>query len=304
MKKRSAFTLVELLVVIGIIALLISILLPALNKARQAAQTVVCLSNLRQMGLAIQMYSSDNKGCIPSTDFTKGSDPNPKMVGILVGLRYLQAPLTTDPEWNCVPSRVGTSVLKCPAGWDDYLNGRAPGGPIFNSSYPLDSFTNGAAARPYFSQVWGDPLNRAVICWYGVNGSNNLGGPGNLYGAGGGSTYSPTWRVAPDTPPNRNIQPKLVWISRTDRTVCMFDGSCAMVPWDMSGYTISTRHNGMNACNVLFWDGHVSTITQKNLPPPDFSHFNVPGQSFPFRWDIQHLNAISSELIWRLDQYP
>ena len=65
MRKTKAFTLVELLVVIGIIALLISILLPALNKARQAAQTVQCMSNMRQVGLAIQMYVNNHKGTVP-----------------------------------------------------------------------------------------------------------------------------------------------------------------------------------------------------------------------------------------------
>ena len=62
---RKGFTLVELLVVIGIIALLISILLPSLNKAREAARRVKCLSNMRQIALAMNMFTQDNNGLMP-----------------------------------------------------------------------------------------------------------------------------------------------------------------------------------------------------------------------------------------------
>src|SRR5262245_2717329 len=62
---RSAFTLVELLVVIGIIAILIAVLLPALRTAREHALSVQCLSNLRACGQILYMYANQNKGMFP-----------------------------------------------------------------------------------------------------------------------------------------------------------------------------------------------------------------------------------------------
>ena len=74
--RRSGFSLVELLVVIGIIALLISMLLPSLRKARFEAERVQCQSNLRQIGMGLEMYAITWKGWLFPPGLGAGSPHN------------------------------------------------------------------------------------------------------------------------------------------------------------------------------------------------------------------------------------
>src|SRR5579871_2934878 len=78
MRRRPGFTLVELIIVLGIIVLLISILLPAINRAREQARRVECLSNIRQLTIAYLNYAYEHKGRLCSSEMQTplGTDPN------------------------------------------------------------------------------------------------------------------------------------------------------------------------------------------------------------------------------------
>ena len=90
-KRPFGFTLVELLVVIGIIALLMGILMPSLSKAKQQAGRTACASNLRSIGMGFQMYLDDNRSIMPISQYFS-FDPNKPFVSKAL------MPYLSDPE--------------------------------------------------------------------------------------------------------------------------------------------------------------------------------------------------------------
>ena len=114
-KMYSAFTLVELLVVIGIVALLIALLLPALAKARRTAMQQVCASNLRQVVVAAYMYANDSKGALVPAGLIPDGSGN----GVTMYWCYQQLTGIHGTTYSFKDGYLGhylqtTSVLKCP----------------------------------------------------------------------------------------------------------------------------------------------------------------------------------------------
>ena len=120
-RTHNAFTLVELLVVIGIIALLIAVLLPALAQARSQAKAVSCLSNVRQLATAVQMYANDYQRFI--------GFPNWQVDGRNADRKTLLYPYLAQGKYN--DDTAGTQVWNCPA--NDRPEAEASYG--FNTNY-------------------------------------------------------------------------------------------------------------------------------------------------------------------------
>jgi prepilin-type N-terminal cleavage/methylation domain-containing protein/prepilin-type processing-associated H-X9-DG protein len=108
--RRKGFTLVELLVVIGIIALLIALLLPALAKSRESARRAACLSNLRQINMAFRFYAADNHDQVPLGYRTASKQYNSMVFSTTAGNRWVLFGLLRVPGYLENPA-----VLFCPS---------------------------------------------------------------------------------------------------------------------------------------------------------------------------------------------
>jgi len=158
MKRNRGFTLVELLVVIAIIAILAAMLLPALAAAKEKANRIACLSNLRQWGLALGMYLDDNHQVFPSFSIgnnTRGAPAGYDQDNIYwADLAGFEAAGYGNSAWfNALPPYVSQKALwEYAANPTNFVNGRN----VFNCG----------SARFLPAEV--QPLNRVAFC-YGIN---------------------------------------------------------------------------------------------------------------------------------------
>jgi len=154
-KGRGAFTLVELLVVIGIIAILISILLPSLAKARNQANSIKCAANMRQLYLACTMFAAEHKDHLPRLSLIgsdPANDPDPKIDEITLAANdiyqgspsYARISVTVGALWRYIPGKeTRAKLMFCPSDNGEISrNGIAQSGDVRNFSYSWNAYIN------------------------------------------------------------------------------------------------------------------------------------------------------------------
>ncbi len=276
--SRSGFTLVELLVVIGIIALLIAILLPALSKARAQSLQVACASNLRQMGIAMMLYTNEWK-YLPGCQAFNGNGP------FAIWPTRLRNAMRSIPSSPGAAGSVSAGGIEkafwCPANQEGFqwqLKYGSPGGAYAAAGESGYSYDTGELLLNVFNV----PFSYGYNDWGAVDKINGH--------AQGQMTVDEQLGLGGDVIPGGNIHEiRVARVRSGSEMIAIADNTTDgqwdynLDPWNATEFPGKIHRNGSN---VLFMDGHVDWYLQKDLINPDPN--TTAGSQMNAMWNIDH----------------
>jgi prepilin-type N-terminal cleavage/methylation domain-containing protein len=251
-RTRHGFTLIELLVVIAIIALLVSILLPSLKRAKESAKSVFCKTNMRSIAGAVLQYAQEeNELLVWYRIKPNGSQHYPD--GEFFTNMLVRKGLLSAPNLNEVPGSDDHSVFRCPNGLDEDNEGVWAGG--------LDQPNTSPHWKkwfydPYVNGDYPEVLDTAVRTWYSLNATNGGSTPFRVVYGG---TMENEEKTIGTTEWNDNER-RLSRIMRKSELVLLFEGCRAFQRTHANHIAAnhpqySTAWSG--GSNMAFFDQHV-----------------------------------------------